>query len=417
MNTEAATTTTHELPIGDGAAALSGNADAGSEAAATKPATDPAAEPAPKARVFQDDVRKAIVQRHREHRQAAPDASLSAARGESTRVAQAGEQSNGEAGDAATAGGTVGMGGRDGSPASPPDDTRTVRVKVYGNEYSVPASVVEEAGGVENFQKTAAADVMLRRANEAAKRAERAAQDLEARAQQATIPATAGASRENPGLPSGDTGDASTALKDESRELLDAMLDSNPDRVAKVLGKVVSKVAEASARSAPNRSSSPADAAAPATRSAPAGRVERTDTEIATANAVFDTEFRGIRQNPEAMKIARDLVRSRMADPRFDGTPLPELAREIGKQLASTIRPASSAGGTPNANVDATLQLREAVKRQMPTTRTGQSLSGNPAPAKPEPSRGQKQQSYVAMLRARSGSNATIAERRASTQR
>lgn len=427
MSIEVQHSAPNDLPIGaqgpagaDATASGSAGGDSQAASASAGGAADPGGEARPKARMFQDDVRKAIVERHRQHRATTADPSLSAAQAESARVSRFEQQSDGEAGDTAAAGGSGGMGGPGGSPASPPSgtDARMVRVKVYGNEYSVPASVVDEAGGIENFQKNAAADVMLRRANEAARRAERAAQELEAQAQQrATIPAGTRASGENPGLPSGDTGDASTALKDESRELLDAMLDSNPDRVAQVLGKVVSKAAQANARATTAASSGTANPAAAAASTGTAGRTPRSSTEVATANAVFDTEFRAIRQNPEAMQIARDLVRSRMADSRFDATPLPELAREIGRQLAATIAPPSPGNRGADPNIDTTLALRNAAKRQMPTIQTGQSFNGNPAPAKPAPTREQKQQSYVATLRARSGSNATLAERRTSTQR
>lgn len=362
---------------------------------------DPASAAGPKAGVFVDGVRASIVARHREFQAAKQDASLNAARDESARIAGGTNSGDGEAGAGrADSLGSGGAGVDSGAPA--PASLEMVRVKVYGNEYDVPKSVVDEHGGVEAFQKTAAADVQLRRASVAAQRAVSLANDMEARTKQVTMPAASGSAPAGP--PSGDSAGASTALKDEGRELLEAMLESDPDRIAAALGKAISKAR-------------PSNAGPVAANAAPSARLERDVTEIVTANAVFDTEFKGIRQNPAVMNVARNMMRERMANPVFDGTPLPDLARQIGAEIAAAFPTRAAPNPGSGVDVDSTLKLREAAKRQLPMTRTAQTLSGAPPQGKPDLSREQKQQSFVQMLRARSGSNSAIAEQRANSQR
>lgn len=365
------------------------------------PAVEAPSPPKAKAQVFQDDVRNSIVARHREHRLANDDPSLGAARSESLRQAQANDSNEGADGTAG-AGGSAGVGG--GAPsASSGDPDRMVTVKVYGEEYDVPEAVVNAHGGKDSFQKVAAAEVQLRQAAEANKRAQRAANELEALTKQATLPA-ASASSAKPGLPSGDSGNASMTFKDEGRELLDAMLDSNPDRVAAALEKVLSK----------GRAAAPTPAAAPVATSGS----ERTLVEIATANAVFETEFAELRGNEQVMPLARELMRSRMADPSLSGVSLPEIARDIGKQFGFAAPVASQ--GTVNdrrAEVEKTMELRTNAKRQAPSARTASQLQGSQPPPPPEPTRDQKHSLYVNTLRSRSGSNSTAQERRATQQR
>lgn len=268
----------------------------------------------------------------------------------------------------------------------------TTVVTVYGRQIEVPTADVTAAGGVAAYQKTLAADTLLARAS-------RTLREIEARASAppASAPNTAAASP-----PSGEQ--AAVDRKEVIRQALEALLENDANTAsAKYEEFVDSKINERLGRSTP--------AASPASPSAkPAGQgYSRDAEEIRAANAMFASEFSAITNDPTAMRDATALILERMRDPALDGIPLETLARDVGVRIARQ----TGLSGTTSTQASQQLELRRTVKARLPVS---SSAAGRAAPAAEtrSPTMAERNRAYIRNLRARSGSNSAIAERRAS---
>lgn len=272
------------------------------------------------------------------------------------------------------------------SPVAPP----FTRVKVQGMAYDVPTAEVEAAGGVVAYQIGKATEISLR-----------SVQNLERQYQSrlaATPPAsTPTAAAPGPGGKPAPAPSAAVDYKDVARKLHDAVLESNVDGMASVLEGLGQRAA-------------PPPAPAPPAAPAPAQRLQtnRTNQEIAHANAIFDAEFGHLHANPLAMDAARRQIVERMTNSAFDAFPLDMLVRDIGTRTAAHVGAAPASA--PGPSVDEQLELRRRAKARLPAaSQAGATVPA--APTAPPPSKEAKNSAYVARLRQRSGSNSALAER------
>ncbi|MGH2903440.1 MAG: hypothetical protein ACRDK7_07655 [Solirubrobacteraceae bacterium] len=278
---------------------------------------------------------------------------------------------------------------------APAAETGFTVVTVNGMAFEVPTGEVNARGGVRAYQMEKAAEISL--AN--AKRLEREAQD---RMRQATAPAAPTAAAPASGRPA--PADPAVDETELAQELLDGVLESDTVRIAKVFGKVRGQAPASQPAAAP----APAPAA-PVPAPADFGRHQQ---DLTAGNQVFDQEFGFLRERPGAFERARADIIAALQDVRNSGVPAYLLVRKIGTDITQLTGGRPAAGGAPSPAAREALEQRRTVKARLPIS----SAAGARAPiAAPTPAATPKQKtsSYIANLRARSGSNASIAERRA----
>lgn len=249
---------------------------------------------------------------------------------------------------------------------SAPDPDAKVSVVILGKEYAVPQQDIDDAGGIESYQKNRAATIKLQRAATLEKRAHQALQELEQRgSQQSEDPST-------DGLDEADI----EGLKDK---LLDAVLNGTEEDVNEAIANV------AKSRPEPTKPSS----TEPAVRPEPSRDVhtetqeelqEQFEADMREANEMMRTEFKDIMNDPDALELARRNFNALIADPANEGRTQKEMSREA----AMKVRQFWSKWGKeqPRNDIEAERQTRIERKRKLPKP----SGADAPAPstAKPE---------------------------------
>lgn len=371
---------------------------------------------------FVDNARDAIAKRYTESQRSADPSLLAARAGTEAMIDEGGDGASARTessvdGSSVSANGSphttpqqreqAGGGDAEESAASSPPNGDTVTVKVYGTELEVPRATVEAAGGVAAYQKQLAVDVQLRRASEITKRL--AALESGQNAQASAAPATVTAAASPPVK-----GERAAASGKEAapREVLEALLESDPERFSVALKEVVEGTVQERLRAEAGQTRQAAHAAAPA--SIP---LSRTSEEIASANRVFDEEFSHLKGRPEVFQAAQDLMRARMSSPAYAEVPLDMLARDVGARVMKLTGAASGASEAEVAaqpaasNVQDRLALRRTVKARLPASTVSAAAAAAAQAQQSTKSYSQKNSEYIRSLRMRSGSNSVLAER------
>lgn len=378
---------------------LPGEADslapAGPAAEAAAPAEGaPGEEEAPKKperRHFTDDVRNAIVSRRREFDDAHRNDPTSVELRSSTEQAMGAPtiiEAVDDASAAASGGPSAPAPAAAAAPASAAPAAFT-RVVINGQQLDVPTEEVNAAGGLSAYQMGKAAEATFRNVK---------ALENQLRDRLSAAPPTTAAGPASAGQPAAPAGPA-VDLTEVALELHEGVLDANKEKMASALAKIASM-----------RQQAPA---APAAQAA----VVRTPEEIQAANAVFKSEFPGLKEGVPAFEEARRQIVERIRDPAYSAFPLQMLVRDIGSRLstiAGTSAAAPAAPATPAGppSVQDRLQQRLDAKARLPMGTTSGARLSPAAPAAPiAPT--VKAASYIQSLRARSGSNTSVAERAA----
>ena len=347
-------------------AAIDGQADQGTTAAADGAGGEPAAEPARKH--FVNEALEAIYAKR------------------SAMVAQPGDESLQAVARASAEGLPDDLQGKAPAPARTDGEAAAPVVAAASGVPAVPA-----VAAVEPSDDAAARAVReqveaarIKAINDAAAENFRRSEELLAQAQQRAA---------GQGDPAG--GEAG----DPGQEVMDALMTSDPAKLRASLAQIVKEVVPQAVPAQPA-------ATAPAARQAPTRSAE----SVQLANYVFEKEFSDVLGSDAAFGAAKQAMIERMNDPQYAGVPLDLMARDIGygvrKKFAADL--ARSTASSPVIDpVQQQLDSRTALKQRLPRSST----AGAPQIVQPEDQAADGQQSrsnYVQQLRARSGSNTAI---------
>ncbi len=274
-------------------------------------------------------------------------------------------------------------------------------ITVYGMQEQVPTADVLAAGGVEQFQKTRAADVRLQRLTtyEASLRgwedqlSERAA--VLERAPQPPARDGTGITESSLTDAQGDTARIDALSEVMTEAIYSGDRDEAKTKIAEVLTTISVDAARAAQASAVQSVPSGPDQAA--IDSAAAETLARRE-----ANAVFTTEFSDL-NTPVLKQAALNMVQEVARDPVMIGRPLAEITREACSRIrqdvyGTTAPPAgmtpaiTPAGAPPNPLITAPvpvvppvdLSTRLGLKRRTVVTPLNEAHGRTPAPVKPE---------------------------------
>ncbi len=267
-------------------------------------------------------------------------------------------------------------------PASPPlaQNPEMVTLTVDGREIQVPSADVWKHG-VATLQKQTAADIRLQRAAQAERQIalEREALDRRAAeiaaAQRLPAQADAASSEDATDLPKG----GSKGGRAGTKQVLDALLDSDTETAAKALDRVVAERVEATMKA---RGASPAATPSTTVRDIPD---PWSKAQKDAANDVFATVFPQILHNPVELAKASARMQAEMANPvnRMGKVDLAVLATRIGAEQVRYMAPATPAATPPESNADALAARRSLAARVpvVPGTPSARSALNAPAAA------------------------------------
>lgn len=287
-------------------------------------------------------------------------------------------------------------------PASPTPSGEAlperVTVKVNGREFDVPRKDVEEAGGVEAYQKRRAAAIALneasairRKAQAELEAAERTRREIEARAAQgapATREPPPGGSQQPPA-----TGAAGgTGVEADANEIVKALYSGDPKRAAAAVTRVLT-AAKSGPSLTPEQVAEQAlallkkqGAAVPGEERKPAPPAEFDEGERAAANAMMARDYADVMGDATARDAAYKRFMQLHSDPNNAGRTLIELSREAGEYARKTVKP------NPR-------QATHERKRELPP----QSAAAGKSPAAVDQPLLPRGSGYVQELRKRSG--------------
>lgn len=241
-------------------------------------------------------------------------------------------------------------------PAPPPaakppsaNANERVTVKVNGKEFDVPKRDVDEAGGVEAYQKRRAAAIVLnetallrKKAQAELAEAEKIRRDLEGRAAQgapATREPPPGGTQQPPATgAAGGKGDVGA----EASEIVKALYSGDPKRAAEAVAKVLTaarsgvtpeQVADQALAMLNKRA-----AEAPGEKREPAV-TEFDPAERKAANEMMSREYADVMSNAAARDAATKQFMKLANDPNNAGRSLVEMSREAGEHARATVRP------------------------------------------------------------------------------
>jgi hypothetical protein len=269
------------------------------------------------------------------------------------------------------------------------DPDAKIAVKILGKEYLVPQQDIDDAGGLETYQKSRAATMRLQRVATLDRALQQAGQEQgDAHGeQQETDPSTDG------------LGEADIASLRE--EVIDAMVgDDDPT-------EAVDKVLEKALRRKPRPVSSESPSEQPNEVSAAERQIiEDAKRELAaemeadrvSANDMMRREYSDIMGDQELLGLAQQRFSVLMADSNNEGRSQKELAREsaeyvrsLGKRLL--VQPS---GGNSIEN-----ERQERIKRKKKLPRT--SRADAPSAPKPQERKTMSNREYLARLRRMQG--------------
>lgn len=214
-----------------------------------------------------------------------------------------------------------------------PPDAR-VSVKILGKHYDVPQQDIDDAGGLEVYQKNRAATIRLQRAATLEKRALQTQETVQARpAQPVADPSTDG------------QGEADIdSLRDE---LMDTVIDGTEDDINKWIENLRSRPAKTSSTE-PITPSPAVDTVSPAVTETQAELQRQYNEDLEEANAMMNKDFPDIMQGskPNATELerrrladAQDYFRVLASDPHNEGRSQMEMAREAANRAKRIVYP------------------------------------------------------------------------------
>lgn len=275
------------------------------------------------------------------------------------------------------------------SQAETPDDEITV--KVNGKERKVTREKIDAAGGVDAYQKNAAASEILNQASAEARRVkeesealERRRQELDAREQRLSQATPQPATTPTPRLPTEEPAGANKTL---ARQYHDALLDGDIDKADELLLKI---------NAAPGATAiNPEEIATRAVRQAKAEltaedrkkQAARFEAERQEAAAEFPIKHKDLASNPDAHNMVDDKTLEVYRE-HPDWGP-----KAIVDEAADRVRKMIKAVAAPT-----TTSEKLDLKRRSANLRTGSARSVNRPAPKP-----QTNSEYVANLRAARG--------------
>lgn len=267
------------------------------------------------------------------------------------------------------------------NPAAQPiaKPVEMVTIKVDGRQIAVPAADVI-AAGVQTLQKERAADVRLQRVSQAEQQLilDRAALDRRAaEISQASTPRGDAQPAGGGPLPTGGQPKPSPELK----QALEALLDSDTDKAAEALQKVIADQVRAAPGSA--RPAAPA-AAQPGTETEI--RAPWTNDEIAVANQAIDLAFQDVVSNPQTKAEVTARIVAEMQNPinRIGKVPIMTIAAQACRDVREEFHTLQTPPPPPPAGstVVDELQARRILAARVPGVPTsGQPRSIPTAPA------------------------------------
>ena len=289
------------------------------------------------------------------------------------------------------------------------DESPTVLVKVYGETYEVPRQDVDDAGGIEAYQKARAANIRLQdlATKEAdLRKREKALRDQEKRSKPSEKQA-------DPSHADG-RGDADAEVDSLTRELLTTVVDSeaDPDAIKDWVRKNLSEArAKVAAEQAP-----PSDPAEQQSIELSPAEQELRDEMMRdriAANRMMREEFPDIIADQRAKArgdgvdglfvIARQRYERLARDPSNAGRTQREIAREaaLWARRASNTQPAPRERRQPNA-VEEERQQRIVRKRKLPQPSRADARKPH-QPEQPEKSTQQRRREHFARIRRAQG--------------
>jgi len=256
-----------------------------------------------------------------------------------------------------------------------------VSVKVDGQFYDVPQQDIDDAGGIENYQKNRAATIRLQRAATL----ERKAQERALQMQQ--VPVTPPEELTDP--PEGGQSEADD-VDSLRREMMDVVIDGDESQINEWIVNRLQRKREAAAPTPKpqTRRTTTERAEPPIEQSEIQQELKRQyDEDIEATNAMMNEEFPDIMEG--AKPNASELQRRRLADaqeyfrvltmdPHNVGRTQKEMAREAARRARKIVYPEEHRGPMPR--IEEERQQRVQRKRRLPQP----SRADRTAPAQPK---------------------------------
>lgn len=216
----------------------------------------------------------------------------------------------------------------------PPAPDAKVNVKVLGKQYAVPQQDIDDAGGLEAYQKTRAATIRLQRAATLENRMLQQQQELAQQHEEQP--------EEDPS-----TDDLGEADVDSLREeLLDTVLDGTKEDINKWIEEQLASRAAKTPSPPPKPDPSPPTVSTVAPSETQQELQRQFEDDRQEANAMMKQEYRDIMHDPELMGLAQQRFRVLFTDPNNEGRTQKELAREsaeyvrsLGRRLVTDVPP------------------------------------------------------------------------------
>lgn len=270
------------------------------------------------------------------------------------------------------------------------DPDAKIAVKILGKEYLVPQQDIDDAGGLETYQKSRAATMRLQRVATLDRALKDAQQDGQPQhgEQQETDPSTDG------------LGEADIASLRE--EVIDAMVgeDDPTEAVDKVLEKALRQPRPVSTPSTPEQPNEVSATERQIIDDAKRELAAELEADRVAANDMMRAEYSDIMADRELLGLAQQRFAVLMADPNNEGRTQKELSRESAEYVRSL---GKRILGQPSGGQAIETERQERIKRKKKLPRT--SRADAPTPAAPQERKTMSNKEYLALLQRRSGHN------------
>lgn len=225
-----------------------------------------------------------------------------------------------------------------------------VKALVEGVEYLVPATDVESAGGIVQYQMNRAANIRFQKAATFGKALQKEKEELAKRPQPD--------STAEGDLPAKDDLSKKAELVSSLREkLLDAALDGTEEDVDSVIEELLT-----AEKPEPKTQDSPVETGPAASDQVVAEYEAGYKLDRANANRMLATDYSDVMEDKDLRKIAHSKYLELQADPNSVGRTAVEMAREAG----NFVRRLSKSPRTSTTTHDTELEARRVKKRVLP---------------------------------------------------
>jgi hypothetical protein len=216
-------------------------------------------------------------------------------------------------------------------------NAETVTIIIYGEKREVPRAEIDQAGGVVNYQKNAAADERMRRVSTYEASLRSYDQELQTRAAQiAQQPQATDLPTADPAPPpTGEQGDT-VNVQSAAERLVNAMYSGDREAATTEAAEVLSSFRDDVTRSVQTVAQPVAQGPTPQEQQLAHDRAATQERERLEANTVFVNEFSDL-QSGVLRTATLSMVQAVQAEPIMYGRPLAEVTREAGMRVRADV--------------------------------------------------------------------------------